>query len=566
MKASYSSSRQAAWLVLAVSLFSHIAIAATTVAVSLQVSSNPAPSLASIPSENVRVALNFGGSSLTRDGIAFIGITATSPNPFTNTVGDYKVVVWAPSGSLSYATAGSDALFNTFIWAGVQNSMGVRIEGLDPAKDYNIYYLCGDNRSSFNMVMNVSATNGVQTASGSGLISWGGNTNAYLPVYVNDATVVDAQMSKNGNSLGVAFSGVIVAEATNIPPTLTSVSLAGAVEDHEFTITYDSLTNAADEADAEGNTISFLVSNPSNGTLQKSGTNITSAWLSAGETVVWKSYINATNSTVQAFTVKAYDGMFLSASNVPVMVNVAASLTNQPMILLTNSIVSLVNAGTTNYTFTDTNSGAAVTIAVTIAADGITDDDYFTLLDAINSVPTRVGLGVSGNWIDAGEKVKFSASVVSSTTNVAADSIRFRVAAVGARNSGSFTNISTADTVVTVTSGSETLVSLDRFTAPIHGTNVYASELTANTNYQLSDRTAYGVAFSARFTVADPSPSVTLERVSGGLKISWPETAGYVLQQVIDLAGSWGDASPSITNGSVMATSGEIRFFKLTKP
>src|SRR5206468_3975931 len=98
----------------------------------------------------------------------------------------------------------------------------------------------------------------------------------------------------------------------------------GATEDTAFTIGYATLAAAADEADVDGDTLSFRVEAVSSGTLTKGGVAVTPGvtLLSSGESWVWTPATNA-NGTLSAFTIKAYDGTAASASAVPVSVSVS---------------------------------------------------------------------------------------------------------------------------------------------------------------------------------------------------------------------------------------------------
>jgi VCBS repeat-containing protein len=122
----------------------------------------------------------------------------------------------------------------------------------------------------------------------------------------------------------------VAVAAVNDAPTMTSIStIAGAAEDTFKEILYSDLAAAADEADVENDPISFRIETVSTGTLEKwSG----SAWtavtagttlISSGEKVQWKGAQDA-NGTLNAFTVKAYDGALPSTTAVPVLVSVAA--------------------------------------------------------------------------------------------------------------------------------------------------------------------------------------------------------------------------------------------------
>jgi hypothetical protein len=127
----------------------------------------------------------------------------------------------------------------------------------------------------------------------------------------NDAYVV---MDGNGNGMKIAPGAA---------PTLTTVaSLAGATEDTPFTITYAALAAAADEADPDSPSLSFMASTIY-GTLTMSGTNVVPnvTLLSPGESWVWTPKTNACGLGVTSFLVRAFDGVYQSFP-VPVPVNV----------------------------------------------------------------------------------------------------------------------------------------------------------------------------------------------------------------------------------------------------
>ncbi len=115
---------------------------------------------------------------------------------------------------------------------------------------------------------------------------------------------------------------------SNATPTLTSVStLSGATEDTAYTITYADLAAAADEADGENDAISFRIEAVSSGTLTKNSAAVTPGvtLLATGEELLWTPAANA-NGTLDAFTVKAWDGT--SASSTAVQVQVAVEAVN----------------------------------------------------------------------------------------------------------------------------------------------------------------------------------------------------------------------------------------------
>ena len=118
----------------------------------------------------------------------------------------------------------------------------------------------------------------------------------------------------------------VVVTAVNDDPTLTAISnLSGAYEDTAFTVSYAALAAAANEADMDGDTLSFRVEAVSSGTLTKGGVAVIpgTTLLASGESLAWTPAAND-NGTLAAFTVKAYDGSLTSASAITVNVVVTA--------------------------------------------------------------------------------------------------------------------------------------------------------------------------------------------------------------------------------------------------
>lgn len=130
-----------------------------------------------------------------------------------------------------------------------------------------------------------------------------------------------------GGSIGEMTFNITI-NPVNDAPTLTSVSiLSGAWEDTEYTIYYDDLAAAADETDAEMDSISFIVQDVSSGLLVKDGSPVVlgTTTLESGESFVWKPEANK-NGVLNAFTIVAYDGE--AASAVPVQVKVEVTPVN----------------------------------------------------------------------------------------------------------------------------------------------------------------------------------------------------------------------------------------------
>merc|ERR1712000_233427 len=115
----------------------------------------------------------------------------------------------------------------------------------------------------------------------------------------------------------------------NRAPTLTAISpLTGQAEDTETTISHATLLAAAgaNVADVDGDAISFRIEAVSTDThsLTKGGTAVTAGTttISSGEQVDWTPVLHA-NGTLDAFSVKAYDGTAPSATAIQVKVTVA---------------------------------------------------------------------------------------------------------------------------------------------------------------------------------------------------------------------------------------------------
>ncbi|MEI6196376.1 MAG: hypothetical protein WCS42_18820, partial [Verrucomicrobiota bacterium] len=108
-------------------------------------------------------------------------------------------------------------------------------------------------------------------------------------------------------------------------PTLTIVTnLPGATEETPFTITYTTLQAAANEADVDGDPLSFRVEQVLSGTLTKNAAPVVpgSTLLGSGEELVWTPAVNAYGPALAAFKVTAYDGTLTSVPAVPVTVSV----------------------------------------------------------------------------------------------------------------------------------------------------------------------------------------------------------------------------------------------------
>ena len=130
--------------------------------------------------------------------------------------------------------------------------------------------------------------------------------------YKVEVSVIDSQGASDTQLINVSVLNI------NELPTLTSVAtITGAEEDTFKEITYADLAGAADEADVDGDALSFRIDALSNGTLEKwngsswVAVNPGSTYLATGEKLRWKAAANA-HGSIDAFTISAYDGTAVS--------------------------------------------------------------------------------------------------------------------------------------------------------------------------------------------------------------------------------------------------------------
>ncbi|MGY0195427.1 hypothetical protein ACWA7J_10170 [Leptothrix sp. BB-4] len=182
--------------------------------------------------------------------------------------------------------------------------------------------------------------------------------------------------------------------AVNDAPTLTSVTtLTGFTEDTFREITYADLIAAADEADVDSTAVGFRIEAVSTGTLQKwNGTAWTDATAGAlvgsGDKLQWKGAANA-NGTLDAFTVKAWDGAAASASEVQVRASIAT--VNDAPTLTTVGMLT----GFTEATFREISHAQLAAVADESDVDG---DALSFRIESVSSGTLQKWLG--GAWLD----------------------------------------------------------------------------------------------------------------------------------------------------------------------
>ncbi len=129
---------------------------------------------------------------------------------------------------------------------------------------------------------------------------------------------------------------VVYLRIQNSRPTLTAVNptlYPTGMEDVQYALTFNQLQTAANEADVDGDVISFRITSLAGGTLRRNGVVITPSAGSpvafvAGDTLTWTPTANANNLVngnlaVPMMTVRAFDGFLDSTTDVTVRVNLS---------------------------------------------------------------------------------------------------------------------------------------------------------------------------------------------------------------------------------------------------
>ncbi len=205
-----------------------------------------------------------------------------------------------------------------------------------------------------------------------------------LAVEGNETVVVNlaAGTAYNLGTTQSATVNIADNDVANAPPTLTAVStLSGATQNQPFTITYANLANAANEADADGDALSFQIESVTSGTLSKNGVAVVPGVtaLAAGEQLVWMPA--GTGAAVGAFTVRANDGEAVSATAVPVSVSVA----DLPTVTVTATDASASESGDPGQiAIARTGStDKALTVTYAVAGTATNGSDYGALNGSI---------------------------------------------------------------------------------------------------------------------------------------------------------------------------------------
>ena len=253
-----------------------------------------------------------------------------------------------------------------------------------------------------------------------------------------------------------------------------------------------------------------------------------------------------------------YGGLFVAAWPLPSQLipgTKTMAVTNSTVSLaVSNSLIDLATNITLDYTFTDPNNGLAVIVAVTMTPYSSSNaSPAFTLLDfyGTNDSPVHLGIdsglgGGDGNWIDPFEGVNFSASLVSASSGIATNSIRFGISWIGIRPNGGSLSWSSSVQTNLLTVNDQSLFTLDTNTLVLTR-SAYSGQLRGvgdGGQYQLSDSVAPagGLVLDVTFiegTVTNAGPATlsvsVLKNNQFQLSVTGTSGANYIVQSATNL-------------------------------
>ncbi len=260
-------------------------------------------------------SLTYSASGLPA-GATFNPQTRTfSWTPSYSQAGSYSVTFNVSDGTLTDSSTVSIAVANTDR-APVMGAIGSKTTNENQALQFVVSASDADGDSITYSASNLPA--GATFNAATRTFSW-------TPSYSQAGSYNVTFSASDGSLTGSSTISITVADV-NRAPTLSSIgTLTGAYADESFTITYAALAAAANEADADGQTISFLIDSLISGTLTKNGQAVVpgETMLSPGESIIWQADEGVVG-VQDAFSVRAWDGQAASASAVPVRVEVIA--------------------------------------------------------------------------------------------------------------------------------------------------------------------------------------------------------------------------------------------------
>lgn len=179
-------------------------------------------------------ALNTGSSTnLTRDGIAFTGVTASgvtttflSSGGISNTIDVTGTVATGSWSNFDLSGGGNDPLFHTIAVSGANGGYSLAITGLDAARIYQVQFLHGDPRTSFPYSNGTITVTDNLSNTDTGSTSWGTTQSSFavVTVEVSNATGFTYALNVPG-STGPVISGIV---AHSVPEP-SSAAMLGTV-------------------------------------------------------------------------------------------------------------------------------------------------------------------------------------------------------------------------------------------------------------------------------------------------------------------------------------------------
>ncbi|MCB9893539.1 MAG: tandem-95 repeat protein [Planctomycetes bacterium] len=150
-----------------------------------------------------------------------------------------------------------------------------------------------------------------------------------------------------GTDTSATQTFTITITSVNDAPTLTSVAnFAGGTEDTQYVITFAALQTAANEADVDGDAVTFRIQNILSGTLTMNGNPVVAGTtIFSGGQLEWTPATNANGAALNAFSILAWDGL-LDSSNPAVNVTVDVSPANDDPVLAVNAGATVSEGGT----------------------------------------------------------------------------------------------------------------------------------------------------------------------------------------------------------------------------
>lgn len=189
--------------------------------------------------------------------------------------------------------------------------------------------------------------------------------------------------------------------AVNDAPTLTSVSDFSVNEDTDLTITYANLMAAANEADVDGDTLSFELAALTSGNLTTDGSSAVSVGdrLSTGGQWVWRGASNASGNDTQGFTILAWDGAANSASAIPVRFDITPVNDTPTFTSISDFATGVDTAHTITYSNMANNANEADPDGDTVQFELVSLSSGTLTTDGSTTVNVGDRLNTGGQWV-----------------------------------------------------------------------------------------------------------------------------------------------------------------------